>query len=221
MGEEREIRRKQMRFSVDLIGRIVEKLTFDYRSTCTVSDLYNREVVVRLVGSQEAAEDSLVKKTFLNNLSRLTRFGSTSTSDDHDTLRMIEVCSLGLFILDTFEFRSAKTSSTAETTLLKRDEGVIGGGGTYAICGSRVWLPAPRVGILVDRGKDWNSEIQNKLDEFGKDMWTYREKEEETTKALNLYIGQHRGEITFLRLSCAIDSFANQSTSRAPRQNTN
>ncbi|GAA5831768.1 hypothetical protein JCM5353_006629 [Sporobolomyces roseus] len=105
---------------------------------------------------------------------------------------MIEVCSLGLFILDTFEFRSANTSSTAETTLLKRDEGVIGGGGNYAICGSRVWLPAPRVGILVDRGKDWNSEIQNKLDEFGKDMWTYREKEEETTKALNLYIGQHR-----------------------------
>ena len=110
----------------------------------------------------------------------------------------IAVCSLGLFILDTFEFRSANTSSTptsqGATTLLKRDEGVIGGGGTYAIVGSRVWLPPKRVGILVDRGRDWTEEVQNKLDEFGKDMWTYREKEEETTKALNLYIGQHRGE---------------------------
>ena len=110
----------------------------------------------------------------------------------------IAVCSLGLFILDTFEFRSANTPSTSAsqggTTLLKRDEGVIGGGGTYAIVGSRVWLPSKRVGILVDRGRDWTDKVQNKLDEFGKEMWTYREKEEETTKALNLYIGQHRGE---------------------------
>ncbi|GAA5978112.1 hypothetical protein JCM5350_007399 [Sporobolomyces pararoseus] len=105
----------------------------------------------------------------------------------------IAVASLGLFILDTFEWRTAAPSSETEsTTLLKRDEGVIGGGGTYAIIGSRIWLPPKRVGILVDRGKDWSSEVQAKLDEFGKEMWVYRDKEGETTKALNLYTGEHR-----------------------------
>lgn len=94
---------------------------------------------------------------------------------------------------------SSNTSAAQEgTTLLKRDEGVIGGGGTYAMIGSRVWLHPKRVGILVDRGNDWDQKVQSKLDEFGKEMWVYREKEGETTRALNLYTGEHRGELAYL-----------------------
>lgn len=124
----------------------------------------------------------------------------------------ITVASLGLFILDTFEWRSAETAddpadsnpttspAAASTTLLKRDEGVIGGGGTYAMIGARIWLRPNRIGILVDRGNDWDSRVEAKLNEFGKDMWIYRDKEGETTKALNLYTGEHRGE-RFSRIS--------------------
>ncbi|GAA5874591.1 hypothetical protein JCM16303_002914 [Sporobolomyces ruberrimus] len=116
----------------------------------------------------------------------------------------IAVASLGLFILDTFEWRSAEPAddpadsnpstspAAASTTLLKRDEGVIGGGGTYAMIGARIWLRPNRIGILVDRGNDWDSRVEAKLNEFGKDMWIYRDKEGETTKALNLYTGEHR-----------------------------
>ncbi|GAA5893646.1 Mak32p [Sporobolomyces salmoneus] len=109
----------------------------------------------------------------------------------------IAVASLGLFILDTFEWRKSDSSSSSNklesTTLLKRDEHVIGGGGTYAMIGSRVWLPPTRVGILVDKGNDWEEmNVESKLNEFGKEMWIYRDKEGETTKALNLYTGEHR-----------------------------
>lgn len=118
----------------------------------------------------------------------------------------IAVASLGLFILDTFEWRAgretsspddpASSSSSSNTTVLRRDEGVIGGGGTYAVIGARIWLAPDRVGIVVDRGNDWRSmpDVETKLDEFGRAMWVYRDKEGETTKALNLYTGQHRGE---------------------------
>ncbi|GAA5925844.1 Mak32p [Sporobolomyces koalae] len=99
----------------------------------------------------------------------------------------IAVASLGLFILDTFEWRSPDS-----TAVIKRDTGVIGGGGTYAMVGSRIWLPANRVGILVDRGTDWDPQVEDKLNEFGPAMWIFRDKDGETTKALNLYTGEHR-----------------------------
>ncbi|GAA6060006.1 hypothetical protein JCM10212_001164 [Sporobolomyces blumeae] len=108
----------------------------------------------------------------------------------------IEIATLGLFILDTFEWRTASSSSSTTSAsspvVIKRDEGVIGGGGTYAIMGARIWLPPRRVGILVDRGKDWDPAIEAKLGGYGNDMWVYRDKQGETTKALNLYTGEHR-----------------------------
>ncbi|GAA6012021.1 hypothetical protein JCM11491_000138 [Sporobolomyces phaffii] len=107
----------------------------------------------------------------------------------------IQVASLGLFILDTFEWRTPSSSNSADqgpTTLLKRDEGVIGGGGTYAMIGSRIWLEPEQVGILVDRGHDWDPQVEAQLDAFGRSMWIYRDKAGETTKALNLYTGEHR-----------------------------
>lgn len=47
----------------------------------------------------------------------------------------VKVTSLGLLILDTFEWRDPDNAS-AET---KREESVLGGGGTYAIVGCRMW----------------------------------------------------------------------------------
>ncbi|GAA5820542.1 hypothetical protein JCM11251_003039 [Rhodosporidiobolus azoricus] len=106
----------------------------------------------------------------------------------------VAVASLGLFILDTFEWRTISLSS-GEVKTTKRTDSIIGGGGTYAIIGSRIWLPPARVGIVVDKGYDWPEEVVGaKLREYGEEMWVFREKEggEPTTRALNLYTGEHR-----------------------------
>ena len=101
----------------------------------------------------------------------------------------VRCISLGLFILDTFEWRD---SSTGQIT--KHEESIIGGGGTYAILGSRCWLRADQLCLIVDRGSDWDERVQRELEAFGKDMWLFRNNPEKpTTRALNLYTGQHRG----------------------------
>lgn len=94
---------------------------------------------------------------------------------------------------------------------------MIGGGGTYAIIGARMWLPAEQLGIVVDRGNDWPSEvstsshprvgrrtpnrltprlapqIQTALTRFGPAMWHFRENPTRpTTRALNRYTGEKR-----------------------------
>ncbi|GAA6000030.1 hypothetical protein JCM10207_006020 [Rhodosporidiobolus poonsookiae] len=103
----------------------------------------------------------------------------------------VACASLGLFILDTFSWES--TDSTGAVTSTKREDGVIGGGGTYAMVGARVFLPPTRVGILVDRGNDWPKAVEDELREYGEAMWVYRDKPDEpTTRALNLYRGEHR-----------------------------
>lgn len=110
---------------------------------------------------------------------------------------VVDVASLGLFILDTFEWRTVTADGTATTT--KRDEGIVGGGGTYAIMGSRTWLPPNRVGILVDRGYDWPKDLDEELAAYGSEMWVFREQPDHpTTRALNLYTGEHRGMLPSL-----------------------
>ncbi|KAI5479845.1 hypothetical protein MNV49_002403 [Pseudohyphozyma bogoriensis] len=99
----------------------------------------------------------------------------------------VAAASCGLFILDVFEWRGL------DGTLKKREESVIGGGGTYAIVGSRMWLPAEKLGIVVDRGNDWPLEVEKKLATFGPAMWHYRDQPHRpTTRALNLYTGERR-----------------------------
>ncbi|KAM0750778.1 Ribokinase-like protein [Meredithblackwellia eburnea MCA 4105] len=97
----------------------------------------------------------------------------------------VKVASLGLFILDTFEFRNEGKET------IKREESVVGGGGTYAIVGARMWLPPTKIGIVVDRGTDFPVETQRTLDGMG-EMWHYRDQDRPTTRALNLYTGDHR-----------------------------
>jgi hypothetical protein len=50
------------------------------------------------------------------------------------------------------------------------------------------------IGMIVDRGHDFPSHIQAKLDSYGSDMWLFRDDPTRvTTKALNHYRGDHRG----------------------------
>ena len=98
------------------------------------------------------------------------------------------ITSLGLFILDEFEYR------TPDGQLLRKSErgSEIGGGGTYFIIGARIWLPPTAIGLLVDRGDDF--EVEERLNEYGRDCWHYRSVARKTTRALNLYRGEHRGQ---------------------------
>ncbi|GAA5833361.1 hypothetical protein JCM9279_001503 [Rhodotorula babjevae] len=103
----------------------------------------------------------------------------------------VACATLGLFILDRFEWRTLGDDGTVQST--KCEDDIVGGGGTYAILGARMWLPAPRVGIVVDRGNDWPDKVERELRAYGEDMWEFRDKPEEpTTRALNLYTGEHR-----------------------------
>ncbi|GAA5981717.1 hypothetical protein JCM11641_004224 [Rhodosporidiobolus odoratus] len=107
------------------------------------------------------------------------------------TTSQVACASLGLFIIDDLVFRTANADGSF--TEIKRLKAQIGGGGTYAMIGARVWLPPTRVGILVDRGSDWPQEMEKALREYGEEMWVFREKPHElTTRALNLYTGEHR-----------------------------
>jgi hypothetical protein len=75
-----------------------------------------------------------------------------------------------------------------------RAKAQIGGGGTYAAVGARMFLPDDQIAMIIDRGTDFPTEVQDALDAYGKDMWIFRDqKDKGTTRALNLYRGEHRG----------------------------
>nr|GAT53969.1 predicted protein [Mycena chlorophos] len=90
-----------------------------------------------------------------------------------------------MFIIDHFEFLAQDGTSP------KSQHSAIGGAGTYAAIGARIWLPPSRVGMIIDRGIDFPPEIQSTLDAFG-DIWLYRDHSGKTTRALNSYIGDLR-----------------------------
>ncbi|KAJ7047556.1 Ribokinase-like protein [Mycena alexandri] len=92
---------------------------------------------------------------------------------------------LGMFIIDEF---SIITATGISRTLAPQ----IGGGGTYAAIGARIWLPPSQLGMIIDRGSDFPPSMESKLAEFGPEMWTYRNQPGGTTRALNTYRGDHR-----------------------------
>ncbi|KDQ64817.1 hypothetical protein JAAARDRAFT_64637 [Jaapia argillacea MUCL 33604] len=96
---------------------------------------------------------------------------------------------LGMFIIDNFSFLDDQGLATG-----KHLDPQIGGGGTYASIGARIWLSADRLGMVVDRGHDFPDAIQQKLLSYGQDMWLFRDNPDcPTTCALNSYRGDHRG----------------------------
>ncbi|KAI0771913.1 Ribokinase-like protein [Trametes elegans] len=97
--------------------------------------------------------------------------------------------SLGMFIIDEFSFADENGTPTEKTQSPQ-----IGGGGTYASIGARIWLPPSSVGMVIDRGNDFPAHIQTALDGYGPDMWLYRDNpDRRTTTALNAYRGEYRG----------------------------
>ncbi|KAI6047130.1 Ribokinase-like protein [Pisolithus marmoratus] len=96
---------------------------------------------------------------------------------------------LGMFIIDDFSFADQDGNPTGKTLPSQ-----IGGGGTYAAIGARIWLPPHRIGMIVDRGNDFSKDIQDKLLSYGANMWHFRNHDDRgTTRALNSYRGDSRG----------------------------
>ncbi|KAL4241454.1 hypothetical protein ABKN59_000240 [Abortiporus biennis] len=97
--------------------------------------------------------------------------------------------SLGMFIIDEFLYLDDVRNHKGRTL-----QEQIGGGGTYANIGARIWLPGSEIGMIVDRGHDFPMDIQERLDSYGEDMWFYRDdKSRGTTRARNTYQGDFRG----------------------------
>ncbi|KAJ4472267.1 Ribokinase-like protein [Lentinula aciculospora] len=95
---------------------------------------------------------------------------------------------LGMFIIDEFSYTDLEGRTIKDSTF------EIGGGGTYAAIGARIWLPPEQVGMIVDKGYDFPSDIERKLKVYGEEMWLCRPQiQAQTTRALNLYTGDHRG----------------------------
>ena len=60
--------------------------------------------------------------------------------------------------------------------------------------------------MVIDRGHDFPSHIQARLDSYGSDMWLFRDDPtRRTTTALNHYRGEHRGSVVRVSLTCDKD----------------
>ncbi|CAG7849441.1 SubName: Full=Uncharacterized protein {ECO:0000313/EMBL:KIM33423.1} [Serendipita indica DSM 11827] len=98
---------------------------------------------------------------------------------------------LGMFIMDRFEYLDESGQPTGREA---QEQTKIGGGGTYASIGARMFLQDDQISMIVDKGFDFQSSVLEQLSEYGRDMWIYREHADRgTTRALNLYRGEHRG----------------------------
>jgi len=63
-------------------------------------------------------------------------------------------------------------------------------------------LPANKLGMIVDKGDDFPTSIEQDLLHYGSDMWHFRVHPNcQTTRAINAYCGEHRSSV-FLFLSC-------------------
>ncbi len=64
-----------------------------------------------------------------------------------------------------------------------------------------MWLPPSDIQMVIDRGIDWRPQYQAVLDQFDRSsaearpssMWHYRSRSDGTTRAVNIYKGEHRG----------------------------
>ncbi|TFK27074.1 Ribokinase-like protein [Coprinopsis marcescibilis] len=95
---------------------------------------------------------------------------------------------IGMFIVDEFSFADENGEPTAQVVPPQ-----IGGGGTYAAIGARIWLPPDEIKMIIDKGHDFPADIESQLLQYGKDMWSFREQPGHgTTRALNSYKGELR-----------------------------
>ncbi|PWZ00266.1 Ribokinase-like protein [Testicularia cyperi] len=121
--------------------------------------------------------------------------GEISRSDD---AMQVRVGTMGMFIIDTFQYFNEETGEDLGNKGL---DDQIGGGGCYFAIGARMWLPPYAVQMIIDRGSDWRSAWQEVLDRFDmtpaaadtRSMWHYRSRPDGTTRAVNIYRGDNRG----------------------------
>ncbi|KAF8341211.1 Ribokinase-like protein [Cantharellus anzutake] len=100
-----------------------------------------------------------------------------------------EFVTLGMFIIDIFRYVDNEGNDIDQS----QTDNQIGGGGTYCVVGARIWLPPPKIGMIVDRGHDFPSDVQRELDNYGEDIWLFRDNPtRRTTLAANIYCGNHR-----------------------------
>lgn len=104
-----------------------------------------------------------------------------------------------MFIIDRFEYSNA-TPSAAQPD--KQPEEQMGGGGTYAMVGARLFLPPTLVGIIIDVGTDFPPDIMTNLKAYGDEMFAFRKRDRLTTRALNLY-----SSVWFRYLSKDVNTF--------------
>ncbi|GAC99066.1 hypothetical protein PHSY_006663 [Pseudozyma hubeiensis SY62] len=111
----------------------------------------------------------------------------------------IRLASMGMFIIDTFQYFDPATGEDLGNRGLQDQ---IGGGGCYFAVGARVWMPPSEIQMIIDRGVDWRTTDQDVLDRFNRtpssssgpsSMWYYRSRPDRTTRAVNIYRGEHRG----------------------------
>ncbi|WVW84663.1 hypothetical protein I302_106697 [Kwoniella bestiolae CBS 10118] len=95
------------------------------------------------------------------------------------------------FIVDTF---TRIGEDGVERAVDQPDQ--IGGGGTYAIIGSRMFVPPSRLGMIIDyTPSTLPQKMRDTLNEYGQEMWVFRERGDghPTARAVNRYNGQTRG----------------------------
>jgi len=107
---------------------------------------------------------------------------------------------LGMFIIDEFSYVDEQGQPTGKVLPPQ-----IGGGGTYAAIGARIWLSAGDIGMVIDRGTDFPPLMHERLKLYGSEMWFFRNQADcVTTRALNSYRGDHRNfEYTTPRIRIA------------------
>lgn len=107
----------------------------------------------------------------------------------------LDIITLGMFIVDEFEYNHPNGEPNVEKQ--QNGESQIGGGGTYAIMGSRMWTSPTRLGQIIDTGRDFDESTRKILESYEHDetnrMFILRQDPSKpTTRALNKYMGQRR-----------------------------
>ncbi|EPQ25830.1 uncharacterized protein PFL1_06505 [Pseudozyma flocculosa PF-1] len=121
----------------------------------------------------------------------------------------VQLGTLGMFILDTFSFLDPVTAEP------QGDRGLgiqLGGGGLYFCIGARTALDPAAIQMIIDTGTDFHPDIRAALERFDRtapghspmvlaagregrppSMWHFRQRDGQTTRAVNVYRGEHRG----------------------------
>ncbi|KAH9441040.1 hypothetical protein H4Q26_013138 [Puccinia striiformis f. sp. tritici PST-130] len=102
------------------------------------------------------------------------------------------VATLGMFILDSFKYEEDYCATQKPS--LDPGEWYIGGGGTYATIGARMWLPPDRIAMIVHKGSDFPSKTSDELESYSSSLFTFISDPEhpKTTRALNTYSNDRR-----------------------------